>query len=118
MNSNPELIDFQTLRQYIGQDNKIMAQLLEKFSQNLTELITEITAAQQSNDFQSLAAVAHKHKSSSRSVGATRLADLCEQVDQRCKNQDYAGLDVVVKEVTREAEKVAAYVQQWLVNNA
>ena len=58
--------------------------LLAKFRETARRLAPELRAAQVNEDFRQIATIAHRLKTSSRSVGAVALGDLCAELENAC----------------------------------
>ena len=75
------VLDSAQLRDYgVGADTQAM--LIDLFLGDTPELLARIEAAVAANDSQELAAAAHALKSSSATLGAIQMRDLCLQLEQ------------------------------------
>jgi HPt (histidine-containing phosphotransfer) domain-containing protein len=54
------------------------------------------------NDTNQLIATAHSFKGSSSNMGAIRLSELCDQLEQRAKELSPGGIEILVAEIGRE----------------
>ena len=74
-------VDVSTLEALIGTDPQVIKEMLQQFRVSAARLsadLAEACAAQRAAD---AAAIAHKLKSSARSVGALKLGDLCSNIE-------------------------------------
>ena len=68
---------------------EILGIYLKDAQQNLESMI----ASSQSHDTDQLLRLVHTLKGSSRNVGASELADLCESFEKDLRNAEYSNLD-------------------------
>jgi CheY-like chemotaxis protein/HPt (histidine-containing phosphotransfer) domain-containing protein len=86
------VLDVQQLRDLVGDDSDTVRELLHDYTHSAAEHTAELRLALQTADRALAAAVAHKLKSASRSVGAMALADVCEQIESQRGTGTPAGL--------------------------
>jgi HPt (histidine-containing phosphotransfer) domain-containing protein len=88
---NPSrLIHLSVLRQIVGDETEVILDLLADFQRSAQVMARELCEAHDAGDLSRMAAVAHKLKSTSRSMGATRFGDLCEELEQAGHARDAA----------------------------
>jgi PAS domain S-box-containing protein len=99
------------LRDTFGDDDELIKEILMDFVQPARDTAGEIDAAFTARDTSAIGAAAHKLKSSSRSVGAEGLADLCADLEKAGKADDwpsieglYPGLASLIEVVATEIE--------------
>ena len=80
--------DADTLTQLIGDNPAMHRRLLEKFLSNAEKQLTTISVAVKQGDLVAVADMAHPLKSSSRSVGALLLGELCEVLENAGEDGD------------------------------
>jgi signal transduction histidine kinase/DNA-binding response OmpR family regulator len=107
---NQEAVDVNVLKGLVGADPQLIARLLRKYQDQSQSMATALAAGHAAADLNEVAAQAHKLKSSSRSVGALRLGDLCEQLEQAGR----AGDAPAVAELMPRFEAEMAAVQMCL----
>ena len=88
-----DVFEVQVLRQLVGDDAGTVRGLLADYLDSARALAGALRSAQAAKNVQELAAVTHKLKSSSRSVGALALGDLCANIETACKAGDRAALE-------------------------
>ncbi|MBF0379906.1 MAG: response regulator [Magnetococcales bacterium] len=92
-----------TLRHDIGGDiEPTLAKFLEKLPERLDNLKNSIAR----NDPEQAAKDAHKIKGSSSTLGALKLATLCQQFENLCHSEQYPGDGKISAEVFTEGEQV------------
>ena len=79
------------------------ADLLDTFLSDSEERIDQLHNAQEARD---LMAVAHSFKGSSSNMGATRLALLCGQLEERAQKKQLADIKELVIEINDEYQMV------------
>ena len=73
--------DADTLGKMIGDNPEMQQTLLRKFLQNAQRQVQQIGTAALAHDTRQIADIAHKLKSSARTVGALALGELCEEIE-------------------------------------
>ncbi|MGE8176403.1 Hpt domain-containing protein [Pseudomonas fluorescens] len=73
--------------------------LLDTFLRDSETRLTELRGTQ---DPELLLSTAHSFKGSSSNMGATRLAELCNELEQRAKQKSLAGIEKLVGEIDGE----------------
>lgn len=81
-------LDLNVLRSIVGYDRDGLFELLEEYERSLTCGVDEIRAAMNSADLPEIGATAHRLKSSSRSVGALPMGDLCAELENASRVAD------------------------------
>jgi two-component system sensor histidine kinase/response regulator len=74
-------IDVSVLKSLVGDDMDTVREFLAEFLHSARSQAAEIIASCEANDTDSVGAIAHKLKASSRSVGALALGDLCAELE-------------------------------------
>jgi len=93
----------------------VVERVLRAYQNALARQIDEIDAARGADDSERLSRLAHTLKSSSASVGAVRLSQLCAGVERALRTQPPAALGAEVEALIHEARQVAAAVRAILV---
>jgi PAS domain S-box-containing protein len=86
-------IDRAYLSEISGGDPEFECELLEVYAQSAPSLIQDLRKAAATLDFEKLHAAAHTLKGSSRSVGATAFADLCQRLESAAKDRNGAAIE-------------------------
>ncbi len=82
------VLDVQVLRDLVGDDAETVRELLTDFLDSAGQQAQDLVIALQGGDLPHVAAIAHKLKSASRSVGALALGELCASLEQRAHASD------------------------------
>ncbi|BCX69939.1 MULTISPECIES: Hpt domain-containing protein [Pseudomonas] len=73
--------------------------LVETFLADSEERLQQLTVAA---DATQILETAHSFKGSSSNMGATRLAGLCHDLEQRAKARNLSGIEALIADVARE----------------
>jgi len=94
--------DDKALTRMVGNNPAMHRRLFDKFLHGSEEFVAIIISAAAEKNLATVAEVAHKMKSSARTVGALQLGELCEQLETSAKSGDVdlvilhaAGLELV-----------------------
>ncbi|MBF0194869.1 MAG: response regulator [Magnetococcales bacterium] len=94
-----------TLRNDVGGD---IEPTLVKFYEKLPERLDDLKNSISRNDPQQAAKDAHKIKGSSATLGAKKLAKLCQQFEKLCHSPHYPGDGEIAEATFKEGNKVLA----------
>ncbi|WP_116136055.1 PAS domain S-box protein [Trinickia diaoshuihuensis] len=83
-------VDIEVLKGIVGDDPDTVRELLSDYQQSVGRLAGELRAHCDAGRGREAGAIAHKLKSSSRSVGALTLGDLCAELENAGKAGDLA----------------------------
>ena len=78
-------LDIAVLQSIVGDDPEMVSDMLFEYRASQRRLKVEMQAARATHDLQQIGTIAHKLKSSSRSVGAMALGDLCTELENACR---------------------------------
>ena len=81
-----QAVDVAVLKGLVGDDPQVVHRLLANYRAAAERLAHELRAARGVDDTRKIGAIAHKLKSSSRSVGALVLGDLCAELENACRS--------------------------------
>jgi CheY-like chemotaxis protein/HPt (histidine-containing phosphotransfer) domain-containing protein len=88
-------------------DGAFVVELLETFLHDAPALLETLRGALDETDAQQLRRTAHTLKSNGLLFGATRLAELCEQLEATARTGALAGADELVTRIDEEYTRVA-----------
>jgi HPt (histidine-containing phosphotransfer) domain-containing protein len=80
-------------------------------AQQLSDALKE---ALEQQEITQVAAISHKLKSSSRSVGATALGDFCAELENACRSQDHQAIWDCATRLDTAMVAVVSYIDDWL----
>ncbi len=102
-------LEMNRLREFFGDDDEAIAELLQVFSASLQQLREKFERVVHDRSY-SLQALAHELKGSAANMGATRLAELAKRVEDADRSGDRASLDDDVREISIEIQSVVDYI--------
>ena len=101
-------LDIAVLVSLVGDDRAAVMEVLADYHAALNRLGPEMRAAQEGGDMAAVAAVAHKLKSSSRSVGALALGELCAELENAGRAALRDSVQRLMQDFEAERERVDA----------
>ncbi|MBT8004713.1 MAG: response regulator [Rhodospirillales bacterium] len=104
-------IDPTALKSMFGDDEETFREILQEFVEPSADNIQEIKVAFENHSATDVASAAHKLKSSSRSVGANELADICTELESAGKNDDWDTINGLVPRLPSVMQQVSAYIE-------
>jgi HPt (histidine-containing phosphotransfer) domain-containing protein len=102
------VVDLQVLAALIGDDAQLLQEFAQDFLVSASQISVELIGACHEERSADVMALAHKLKSSSRSVGALQLGDLCESLECAGRAADVAVMSALVHEFELEMAAVRA----------
>jgi signal transduction histidine kinase/CheY-like chemotaxis protein/HPt (histidine-containing phosphotransfer) domain-containing protein len=104
-------VQVSVLEALVGTDPQLIKDFLQAFGVSAGQLAVELAEAYGKQRSQDVAAIAHKLKSSSRSVGALKLADLCAAIEAAGSAGDPTKLAELVPDFEKEMAVVGGYLR-------
>jgi|GEM_PF-426969 len=92
----------------------VMSRVLSTFEASLLRLLVQLTEAGERADGAAVAALAHTMKSSSASVGALALSELCTSAERSLRTGTAQDLPALVRGLSAEVQQVLAAVRAML----
>ena len=90
-------------------DNRLLERVGKAFETSVSRLLPQLEEALKTTDTASIMHVAHTLKSSSASIGALKLSQMCAEIETMIRRQETAhDLSTRVSEVPKEAQRVLA----------
>ena len=84
-------------------------EMLTDFRVSMNKIAAELHEAYQNERLEVVGALAHKLKSSARSVGAMALGEVCEALERMGKNKDIAALTDEMPSFEKHIKQVEAF---------
>jgi CheY-like chemotaxis protein/HPt (histidine-containing phosphotransfer) domain-containing protein len=106
-------VDVNVLKALIGDDEATLREFLHDFRVSATKTAAELKAACQSGRAARAGALAHKLKSSARSMGALALGEVCEEMEQAGKAGDTEALAALLLRFEQEMAGVEHYLEDY-----
>lgn len=95
--STDVLLNPMVLSELVGGDEQVINELLGDYLESVRGHAHAVVQAWQAHDLNKIASVAHKLKSSSRSVGALRLGELCAKLEQAVKSNRHDDVEACLQ---------------------
>lgn len=92
----------------------LLARVLRTYDSSTRRLLAQLDAARSGGDRHAQRHVAHTLKSSSRSIGALRLSQLCADTEAAIREQRFDGLDRLLDSVEKECRQLLATLEAAL----
>jgi PAS domain S-box-containing protein len=102
-------VDVSVLKALVGDDAVVIQELLHDFRTSAAKTAAELKAAYANGQAAQVGALAHKLKSSARSVGALALGELCAGMEQAGKAGMFEALTVLLPRFEAEMAAVDEY---------
>jgi PAS domain S-box-containing protein len=104
-------LDVAVLKKLIGDDAAVIHQFLVSFRNSADRMAEELRHAYEQGKIGEAGEIAHKLKSSARSVGALPLGELCEQTERAGKAADAQALALLLPKIEHELNAVKQYIE-------
>lgn len=89
----------------------LVARVLATYTRSLASLLAQLASAREAGDARGQRHVAHTLKSSSASVGALKLSELCADIERRLRDGVLEGLDGHLDDLRAEGERLLRALQ-------
>ncbi|MEH2165524.1 MAG: PAS domain S-box protein [Nostoc sp.] len=108
----------QSLQNMVGGDRVAFAELIECYLTETAKLVQYISTAIASQDIQTIWKTAHKLKSSSASIGAIALAQLCKVLESQARSSNLENNLELLSLLYQEYEQVKTALEKELAKEA
>ena len=105
-------MDLQALHELTGGDADFERELIDTFVTSGDKCLTEIVAALQANDFETIGKRAHALKGASANIHAHRLSAAASNLESAARTNSAAEIDGLVREVTENLHAVNAQLRK------
>ncbi|MBI5926304.1 MAG: response regulator [Aquabacterium sp.] len=116
--ANDEIFDAEALRRLRELDprgdNRLLERVAKAFETSVGRLLPQLDEAFKMNDSAAIMHVAHTLKSSSASIGALKLSQMCAEIETMIRRQTGEDLSSRIHEVPIEADRVLHGLRQLL----
>ncbi len=109
--ANEPPVHVHVLEALVGNDEDIVKELLKNFHGSANAIADELRAAWRLGNLNGVSAAAHKLKSSSRSVGALGLGELCAQIEHAGNLKETSGVSRLLPRFEAELLAVGNYLK-------
>jgi HPt (histidine-containing phosphotransfer) domain-containing protein len=111
-------IDVTALNDVFGDDPPTVRRFLAEYRSSATQLAAEMRSARDAGDIRQIGSIAHKLKSSSRSIGALALGDLCAELENACRTGARGAVGQGIEQFEAELREVSAQIDLLLARPA
>jgi PAS domain S-box-containing protein len=108
-----ELRILEELKEMTGDDTDVLGEVIDSYLEDTPQLLSQISQALESQDAKLLQRSAHTLKSSSASLGALNLSDLCREIEILGKTEKVAEATSLVSQALTMYEKVAIALENY-----
>jgi len=109
--SPSESFDVEVLKRLVGSDVTVVHQFLATFRSSADTMATELRHACEQGQAKRAGEIAHKLKSSARSVGALALGEICENMERAGKASDMDEVTQLLPKFEQELDAVRQYIK-------
>ena len=113
-----EAIDLMVLQRSTGNKGEAHRELLSAYAQTLPDFLGDIQIAFAWRNHEQMADFAHKLKSSSKSVGANELADLCNIIELASKENRWSEVESAVPRLEKSVQQVEEFVNAFCIKSS
>ncbi len=105
-------IDPNALTKFVGDDPAIQLKLLKKFVAPAALTVEQIDSAFVRREPEDIIELAHKLKSSARTIGANVLSDISAELESAGKSEDWGKIEVLSADLVSAFEPVKEHIEQ------
>jgi CheY-like chemotaxis protein len=106
-----EPVNTEVLVGQFGERGELLGEIFLEFAQASRAASNSLRDALRSGDWDAVVALAHRTKDSARSVGASRLADLCAELEAGAYDRDQRSLSGVGRVFEQEVRSVCDWIE-------
>ena len=106
-------VDLAVLKNMVGAEEAVVTEFIYAFEQDLEQLAEHLCEAFKRGSLPELISVAHKLKSSTRSVGALVLGNICADIEQAAKQNHTQALTILLLNFERELNRVEKFLKEY-----
>ncbi|MCH8106418.1 MAG: EAL domain-containing protein [Proteobacteria bacterium] len=107
------VIDLSVLQKSIGDKLDLQRQLMSSYADDLPNTLEKIRSAFAWHNNAQLAEIAHKLKSSTRSLGALEMADACQALELASKKNSWPDIHSSLPVVMLHASQVLSFIERF-----
>ncbi len=104
-------VDPTALNAIVGDDPEVHREFLEAFIPQAVQIIEEINEAYGKHNGHRISELGHKLKSSSRTIGANPLADLCQELEKQGKEGNWQAVEASYAQLQSCFDAVVSFIE-------
>ena len=106
--------DVSILANLIGDNEALIKELISDYLISLAEVVPNIIEAHARGELGEVGQCAHRLNSSSKMVGAPDFGEICEQLENACKEQDAGAVTLYMEKFLSHSELVKSAMTQFV----
>ena len=106
-------LNLSLLESMFGDDADLRYAILQEFANSADAYLLELECALGGRRPDGLRSLAHKLKSSSRTVGAVNLADICDAMERAVPNRDWGLLEGLAVQLKQSLAEVLIFIKEF-----
>jgi PAS domain S-box-containing protein len=107
-------IDLQVLAKLVGNSPEKIGKFAVKFLESAKRGMQDLELVRKNQDLTGLAALGHKLKSSARTVGANKFADLCQELEKLKESGTLAEAETILVQLQPELDQIEREITDYL----
>jgi signal transduction histidine kinase len=112
--NKPQIFDLDILYNVVGRDPGPIREFLFLFKGSARDHLEKIHQSLAMEDGSALGNTAHQLKSSARSIGAMRVAEICEEIEAKSQSEDLPEWLELVLRLERETKQLNKIIDQFI----
>lgn len=109
---NRPVFDLDKALETVDQDKEFLKELIDIFSSDYPQKLSQISQAIKEKDFKTLNEVAHGLKGASGNLFLTKVSELALELEKRGKENKIEGAEEIYQELKEELEKFREFISQ------
>ena len=110
-------VDLSLLNSLVGADARRHREIIDSFIAGIPNSIQSIHRARASHDSQGVVFSSHYLKSAARSIGAVRLAELCQAMEKAGRKNDREQISMLEDEIDAELQSVVYFLRNYMLED-
>ncbi|MFT4886914.1 MAG: PAS domain S-box-containing protein [Pseudohongiellaceae bacterium] len=107
------VVDTNVLKSLLGDDEEMLRDVIKDFVAPSLDIVKELQGGHTRRDAKEVQMAAHKLKSSSGSIGANALADLCYTLEKAGKDNDFDTIDARIGDLETLMAEVTDFIERF-----
>lgn len=108
------ILDVNVLKGLVGDKEELILRLLRTYDESLAEHYRNLVTAYEADNWEDMQMISHTLKSSSRSIGALPLGELCSAIEEASRDCNVAAVAAAMARLQEIVEQVQEALLPWL----
>ena len=109
-------VDINVIKSLVGDDASLISRFYKKFIDTTPDNISQIKASIDKKSIEDIKSQAHKLKSSSKAIGASKITEICIEFEKISSDLDEVYANELLNKLTEEFNKSCMYIDELLEN--